>query len=175
MLERLDLAFADRERLIAQLREAVEQQRQFTADASHELKTPLTAIKANTSLLLSGSPTPEEYREATVEIDQSASAMSRLVQDLLLLARSDAGQLAREKTAFPLVEPIQRAAAQARKTAAAPISVEVPPDLIVIGHDDALTRLFANLLDNAARHTPADGSITVKATAGHGYRDDQRN
>lgn len=169
MLERLDLAFDERERLIARLREAVEQQRRFTADASHELKTPLTAIKANTSLLLSGSPTPEEYREATAEIDEAAGAMSRLVQDLLLLARSDAGQLAREKTPVPLAEPIQRAAAQVRKTSAAPIRVEAPPDLIVNGHEDALARLFSNLLDNAARHTPAEGSITVQATADHGF------
>jgi signal transduction histidine kinase len=169
MLARLDLAFDERERLIAQLREAVEQQRRFTADASHELKTPLTAIKANTSLLLSGSPTAEEYHEATAEIDEAAGAMSRLVQDLLLLARSDAGQVAREKTAVLLVEPIQRAAAQIRKTAAAPICVDVPPHLIVNGHEDALARLFANLLDNAARHTPADGAITVKASEDCGF------
>jgi signal transduction histidine kinase len=169
MLERLDLAFADRERLITQLREAVEQQRRFTADASHELKTPLTAIKANTSLLLSGSPTVEDYREASAEIDVAAGIMSRLVQDLLILARSDAGQLAREKTDVPLLAPIERAASQARKTSAAPICVDVPPGLIVNGQEDALVRLFSNLLDNAARHTPADGSITVHAGHENGF------
>jgi signal transduction histidine kinase len=162
MLERLDVAFYERERLISQLRDMVEQQRRFTADASHELKTPLTAIKANTSLLLSGNPSPEDYCEATREIDEAAGSMSRLVQDLLLLARSDAGQLALETAAVPVLEPVERAVEQVRKSSAAPITIDVPPDLVVQGHEDSLTRLFLNLLDNAARHTPSDGSITIR-------------
>jgi len=163
MLERLGTAFGERERLIAQLREMVERQRRFTADASHELKTPLTAIKANTSLLLSGSPDEHDYREATKEIDSAASLMARLVQDLLLLARSDAGQLVRESLPVPLVVPIARAVEQVRRGSAAHVCSEVPPDIVVSGEEDALTRLFANLLDNAARHTPENGSIRVRA------------
>jgi signal transduction histidine kinase len=75
MLERLDVAFQRMEAVL-------EQQRRFTADASHELKTPLTIIKANASLMLKGERTADAYRRAIATIDASADSMTKLVQDL---------------------------------------------------------------------------------------------
>jgi signal transduction histidine kinase len=164
MLARLEEAFATQQQLIARLRTLVEQQRRFTADASHELRTPLTAIKANASLTLSGDTRPEEWRRSMEEINTAASAMARLVDDLLLLARSDSGQLARDPIELPLRELVVQAIARVRAPDRAPITLGVEDEALTVhGCEDELTRLFSNLLENAARHTPADGTITVTA------------
>src|SRR5439155_15665589 len=110
MLGRLEETFQDQQRLVEQLRRLVEQQRRFTADASHELRTPLTVIKANTSLCKSGSPAPDDYRQSVEDIDRAADSMSRLVHDLLLLARSDGGQLGQNQIDLPVREALERAA-----------------------------------------------------------------
>src|SRR5262249_37324681 len=106
MTARLETAFG-------RLREAYEQQRRFTSDASHELRTPLTAIKANTSLALCGERTPAEYREALQAADEAADLMGRIVQDLLLLARSDAGELVMRREPTELEPVLRRALAVA--------------------------------------------------------------
>lgn len=167
MLARLEEAFGTKEKLIIRLSELIDQQRRFTADASHELRTPLTAIKANASLSLSSETDVDELRQAVREIDASATTMARLVEDLLLLARSDAGQLARNPIEIAIQEPVAQAIARVRLPERAPIVLNAPDDpLTVRGDEDELTRLFANLLDNALRHTPADGSITVTISNG---------
>src|SRR5205823_3751413 len=95
MIARLDAAFEA-------LRRAFDQQRRFTSDTSHELRTPLTAIKAHASLALARDRPPEAYRSALRLVNEAADLMARIVQDLLLLARSDAGQLALEWTQVPV-------------------------------------------------------------------------
>ena len=156
LLGRLETAFRQQERLIAQ-------QRRFTADASHELKTPLTIIQGNSSLALSGHPTEDENRQAMQEIGQAADTMSRLVRDLILLARSDAGQLGRHPIELLLREVLERAVARVPSAPAA-LSLHVADEtLSVPGNEEELVRLFTNLLTNAARHTPPDGQITITA------------
>ena len=82
--------------MLARLEEAFDRQRRFTADASHELRTPLSIIKANTSMALEH-PWPEDrYREFLAAIDTAAGRQSRIVEELLFLARADAGRLARD-------------------------------------------------------------------------------
>jgi len=157
MIARLEAAFH-------QLEQAYEQQRRFTADASHELRTPLTTIKANTSLALCGEPTPAEYREALEAADEAADTMNRIVQDLLLLARSDGGQLGLSLQPVSIREILTRAAALVSGEGSAPIEIEpIAPDLGVVGDSHHLVRLFVNLLENAVRHTPASGRITLSA------------
>ncbi len=159
LLGRLEGSFAAQQRLL-------EQQRRFTADASHELKTPLTIIKGNTSMALSGRPSENVYRESMQEIDEAADTMSHLVQDLLLLARSDGGQLGRNRIELPAREILERAISRVARTGVAPIRLCIPDEtLLVMGNEAELIRLFTNLLDNAARYTPSDGQITVSATA----------
>ena len=161
MLSRLQHSFAEQQVLI-------EQQRRFTGDASHELRTPLTIIKANTSLLLPGQPSLEDCREALEDIDRAANAMTRLVQDLLLLTRSDGGQLGRNAVLMPVSDVLENAAQSVRKGEYAPVQIESEsPHLTLRGNPDELTRLFANLLENAARYTPQDGQIRVTAAAQH--------
>jgi two-component system OmpR family sensor kinase len=146
------------------LAKSYEEQRRFTGDASHELRTPLARIKGSTSLALLGPHSIDDYREALAVADDAADAMSRIVQDLLLLARADAGQLPLRLQPAALEEVIQRAILALRGRPGAPIHLRLSAaGLEVAGDSDHLTRLLVNLLENALRHTPADGAITVAA------------
>jgi heavy metal sensor kinase len=167
MLGRLEEAFARLER-------AYEQQRRFAGDASHELRTPLTVIKANTSLALRGNRSAEEYRRALEAADRAADMTTGIVQNLLLLARSDSGRLDLDLQPAPLREILERAAEAAITTGPenAPLhwdlgseEEEAQAAFWVLGDPHHLVRLFTNLLENAARHTPPDGRITLRARA----------
>ena len=166
LLGRLEGAFKQQEQLL-------EQQRRFTADASHELKTPLTIIKGHTSLTLSGadenSAAAAPYRQSLQEIDRAADSMSHLVQDLLLLARSDGGQLGRNPINLLLRELLERAisAASVHSGAKAVLTVE-DEGLCISGNETELIRLFANLVENAIRYTPETGSVSVNACRENG-------
>ncbi|MEO7714708.1 MAG: ATP-binding protein [Capsulimonas sp.] len=157
LLGRLETAFERQE-------QAFQQQQRFTADASHELRTPLTIIKANTSLALTSSRTEEQLRKTLQTVDSAADRMNRIVQDLLLLARSDAGQLSYDLRPVALAEIVEQALPAVQGANHAPVSVRLnPPDALVCGQPDALVRLLSNLLENAARYTPQDGQITVSS------------
>ena len=158
MLGRLEEAFV-------RLTQAYEQQQRFTADASHELRTPLTTIKANTSLALLA-PRTETDRRALEAIDKAADRTIRLVQDLLLLARADAGEMRLSRASLRVSDLLAEAAEMAPGLA---ITVEVSdPALAVSGDADALGRLMGNLIANAARHTPPGGHITLRGFAEDG-------
>jgi signal transduction histidine kinase len=159
MLGRLEQAFTHQARTL-------EQQRRFTADASHELRTPLTIIKANTSLALEEERSNAEYRRALAAADRAADTTTRIVQDLLLLARGDAGQLRLDRHPTRFGEVLERAAESFRVPASPPISVQLSdPSLMAPADPHHLLRLFNNLLENAVRHTPRTGRITISAFA----------
>jgi two-component system, OmpR family, sensor kinase len=153
MLRALDAARAEREG-------AMQKQREFVADASHELRTPLTSVLANLELLQASlaSPGQAEDREVVDSALRSSKRMSRLVSDLLLLARADAGRLDRHSRCN-LAEVAGDAAAEAAPLMGArTLTVDNGRPLRVEGSPDELHRLVLNLLDNASRHTP-DGSL----------------
>lgn len=158
MSERLQEAFS-------RLELSVEEQRRFTADASHELRTPLTTIKANTSLTLRGARSVEEYREALQAVDTAANVMDRLIRDLLLLARSDDGQLLIKQDSVRISDVLDAAVSMAAPSPEqAGVQVEVAePALAAIGDKHHLVRLVLNLLENALRHTPSAGSVKLTA------------
>lgn len=160
--------------LLARLEESFEQQRRFTADASHELRTPLAAIKGDVSLALSPGDgalrSAEEYRQALVNVSGAADRMERIVQDLLLLARSDGHHLPMDLQLLDINDILRRTARTVQNTLnhseRATITVQATPSgngasLQVVGDPHYLERLFGNLLENAVRHTPPDGSITL--------------
>ena len=150
--------------MLARLEEAFDRQRRFTADASHELRTPLSIVKANTSLALEH-PWPEDrYREFLAAIDTAAGRQSRIVEELLFLARADAGGLARDVGPVCLIEALEEAAEAVSRPDRPCIRLEsIDPALMVPGSGSELTRLFTNLLENAVRHTPPEGTVTVSA------------
>jgi signal transduction histidine kinase len=153
MLHALDEARTETEAALAR-------QREFLADASHELRTPLTSVLANLELLemeLEGEP-----REAAASALRSSRRMRRLVADLLLLARADAGRAAPH---FPvdLSEVVAEAAGELEPVSRGHlISVAAEPGAEVEGARDELHRLTLNLLENALRHT--DPGTAVEAT-----------
>jgi signal transduction histidine kinase len=139
---------------------ALTRQREFVADASHELRTPLTSVLANLELLeeeLTG-----EQRDTAASALRSSRRMRRLVADLLLLARADAGRQAPHQP-VDLSEVVTDAAAELEPVAGDhEISVAAPPGAHVDGARDELHRLVLNLMENALRHT--DPGTAVEAT-----------
>jgi signal transduction histidine kinase len=159
MLGRLNGAFEEQKRVLERLR-------RFTADASHELKTPLTIIKGETSLALSRAEGVAATRDALCEIDAAANTMSALVQDLLLLARSDGGQMGRNRIEMLVQEVLADAIRQTPKHQERNIVVDIAPEeLSIVGNEGELARLFRNLLDNAVRYTRPRATITLTARA----------
>jgi heavy metal sensor kinase len=158
MFERLQTAFA-------QLEDSVRQQRRFTADASHELRTPLTTVRANADWALRKGRSVGEYEEALRSIVQAADRTDQLIESLLCLARSDSERLALEQRQLSLQELLRKViAATPHDVAAASISLDLSdPMLGVFGSAEQLERVFMNLLQNALRHTPADGAIRLSA------------
>ncbi len=156
MLRSLDAARGERE-------EAMQRQREFVADASHELRTPLTSVLANLELLQAsmGSVDQEEDREIVDSALRSSRRMGRLVGDLLLLARADAGRLDAHRRC-DLAEIAGDAAAEAAPLIGErELRIDNERPLRVQGSTDELHRMVLNLLDNAARHTPARALIEL--------------
>jgi two-component system OmpR family sensor kinase len=139
----------------------LERQREFVADASHELRTPLTSILANLELLeadLQG-----EDREIAASALRSSRRMRRLVADLLLLARADAGREARRES-VDFADSVREAVAEAMSISADhTISVHIPDDasFVLNGAPDDLHRLALNLVENALAHTPPGTLVDV--------------
>jgi signal transduction histidine kinase len=156
MLRSLDAARAEREG-------AMQKQREFVADASHELRTPLTSVLANLELLQAslGGPGQVEDREVVDSALRSSRRMSRLVGDLLLLARADAGRLDKHHRC-DLAEIAGDAAAEAAPLMGdRTLTIDNDRPLRVEGSSDELHRMVLNLLDNAAHHTPAGSTIEL--------------
>ena len=156
LLERLNASFQRQAQIL-------EQQRRFTADASHELKSPLTVIQGTASQLSYGGFSEAEVQQAASEIAGAATGMARLVQDLLLLAHADEGRLGQNKITVLAREVLEQAIARTARTGF-PICLQIAEEsLAFCGNEDELTRLFANLLQNAVQAAPPTGDITVSA------------
>ena len=157
MLRSLDAARREREA-------AMKKQREFVADASHELRTPLTSVLANLELLEASlhQPREEEERAMVDSALRSSRRMSRLVSDLLLLARADAGRAGRHRLC-DLAEVAGNAAVEIAPTLVEhELTVENEVPLDVQGNPDELHRMVLNLLDNAAQHTPPGSAIELR-------------
>jgi two-component system OmpR family sensor kinase len=141
--------------------------RRFAADASHELRTPLAAIRGYAELALRNrEPVPEDVTHALRRVEAESARMSVLVDELLLLARLDAGRpLAQEPV--DLTRLAIDATSDARVAAQSHRWLLELPDvpLMVRGDESRLRQVLANLLGNAAKHTPADSTVTVGVAA----------
>jgi signal transduction histidine kinase len=134
-------------------------QRDFVADASHELRTPLTSILANLELL--ESELAGEQKEIAGSALRSSRRMRRLVADLLLLARADAGRQAPRRT-VDLATVAREAAAEVEPlTEGRQVTVDAPLSVSLAAVPDDLHRVALNLIENALIHTPAGTPVTV--------------
>ncbi len=148
--------------MLSQLGAAYQAQRRLVADASHELRTPLTTIRGNLALLQREPPiSPDDRAAVLTDTAEETERMSRLVNDLLLLARADAGRpLQRGPVRVrPLMEELCRQAEVLGPDHG--IECDTGPDLVVTGDRDALKQVLLILLDNALRFTPRGGTVSL--------------
>ena len=143
-------------------------QRDFVANVSHELKTPLTSVQGFAQAILDGTAdTPEARKQAAQIIYDEAGRMHRMALDLLDLARFEAGTADLKMSSVdmgPLLRGvIEKFALQAQK-AGVNLQMDVPSDLpLLIGDGDRLAQVFTNLVDNALKYTPTKGHVTLSA------------
>lgn len=145
--------------------EAWNRQRRFAADASHELKTPLTVIMSNAGLIAASlKPTDSEDKRRIAYIQAEAGRMKQLVEELLFLARSDAERLTAEKTHLDLSFLIESCALNFEPVAfdqGKLIETDVEPDLMIDGEEAKLRQLAEILLDNACKYSEPGSMIRV--------------
>ncbi|MCL5743518.1 MAG: ATP-binding protein [Acidobacteria bacterium] len=150
---------------LARLERSFEQLRRFTSDAAHELRTPLTAIRSVGEVGLQKNADRSYYREVIASMLEESSRLGRLVDGLLLVARADSGQVQLERTELSALE-------LARETATLlDVLAEEKGQTVSIQGDEAarvhadraiLRQVLVNLLDNAIKYSPQEGSITVR-------------
>ena len=146
--------------------------RDFVANVSHELKTPLTSIQGFSTAILDGTASdPDAIRRAASVINEEVERMRRLVEGLLDLARLDVGQAALHRLPTDLAAVLRSIADKfSLRAAEKQITLRAEIDALptVIADADRLAQVFTNLLDNAITHTPAGGRVTVAARANTG-------
>jgi two-component system phosphate regulon sensor histidine kinase PhoR len=155
---------------MTELRRLENLRRELVANVSHELKTPLAAIKGYAETLRLGAVhDPENNLHFVRRIEEQADRLHELILDILQIARLESGQQAFEFVDVPLAEVIEQGCEQFAETAAArqvSLSAELPPrELTVWADDEGVRTILSNLIDNALKYTPAGGSVAVRAAA----------
>jgi two-component system OmpR family sensor kinase len=159
--------------LLGRLEASFVQQRRFMADASHELRTPTAILRSEADVTLAQTHrTEEEYRAAVTIMRDAARRLTRIVDDLFLLARADSGNLVARREPIYLEELVHDATRAVRPLAdARSVRVELSEavEAPFEGDADLLGRLLLNLLDNAIKHSPAGGSVEVGMSRRNGH------
>jgi heavy metal sensor kinase len=157
---------------LSRLERAFAQLRKFTADASHELRTPLTALRSVGEVGLRNERDVAGHREVIGSMLEEVDRLTRLVDTLLLLARSDGGALPLARSVLSLPELAHEAVNTLAVLAEEKhLKVEIVPgeQVHVAGDRTLLRQVLVNLVHNAIRHSPASGTITVTITATEGF------
>ena len=151
--------------LVARLRSALRTQRQFMADASHELRTPVSIIRSASDVALSRDHRDEgEYRDTLKIVSDQSSRIGQLVADMLVLARADSGGYPIRATDVDLSEVVDDCRRAVRVLAAergVQIQSTATTETPMHGDEDLLRRLVINLLSNAIEYSPAGGSVSI--------------
>jgi heavy metal sensor kinase len=157
--------------MIARLESSFKRIAEFTADASHELKTPLCALRGEAEVLLSRGRTPEEYQEGLAHFIERFDQLNRMINDLTLLSKFDSSQVELEMIPLRLDFLIQgicnffRVLADQKKIT---LEVNSIQEIIVRGDRTRLQQLFTNLIDNAIKFTPEGGAIHITVEKNNG-------
>ena len=146
--------------------------REFLANVSHELKTPLTSVQGFSQAMIDGAlDKPEDYAEAARIINDEAVRMRGLVDDLLYLSQVEAGQVVLQDEAINPMDLLRETGERfSRRADQAGVAIDVVPGATPLLHADPrrLEQALANLVDNAVRHTPFGGKITLGSAANNG-------
>lgn len=152
--------------LLDRLENAFVQQRRFMADASHELRTPAAIIRAEADITLTRPHRDEdEYRASVGVVLDASRRLTRIVDDLFLMARADAGHLTvRDEPLYleEIVDDATRAMAQVGEARGVRVELRHMTQAPLRGDADLLGRVFLNLLDNAIKHSPRGGAVIVE-------------
>ena len=160
-VRRLAQAFDE---MLDRIDETLARERQFTGDAAHELRTPLTILKGELEVALRRERPAAAYREAMVSMAQEVDRLVRLVEDLLVLARADEGEVPLDLRPLPVEGLVRWAEAHFRGAAqkkAIILEAEGTGSPTVLGDADRLRQLLTNLIDNAIAYTPAGGTVRL--------------
>ena len=144
--------------MLARIGAAAQQEREFVSNASHELRTPLAILKAEIDVALYADSTPEDWHFALVSAGEEADRLSRLAENLLLIARGEEGAPVAELEALELCAFAERIAARFD----AEVGVTIDPGLRVLAQPVALDRAVTNLIDNAVRYGAEPIEITTR-------------
>lgn len=157
--------------LLARLESSFREQQRFVADASHELRTPLAILRGETDVALTQPRSLDEYKSSLTLIKDEAERLSRIVEDLFILARQPFEARAIKKEPMNLREIVGECARAAQVLAAQKdlhLTVDAKSPVTLTGDDELVKRLVLNLLDNAVKYTPEGGEISVKLTQQNG-------
>lgn len=155
--------------MLERLENLVDAQRRFTADAAHDLRTPLTVIRSDIEITLRRERSAAEYRQTLERLRDEVIRLTRLAEDLLTLSRLEAG-LSNPFETFVLAEALEAIIpthAQAAAQKGLDFYSEIPANLLVHGDAGLITRAISNLLSNAITYTE-HGKTGIKATSGNG-------
>lgn len=152
--------------VLGRLQESFERLKRFTSDASHEMRTPLTAMRSVGEVALHDHLQSDEYREVIGSMLEEGDHLTRLLESLLSLARADRGQAPPPRIVIDAssiareVGELMRSLTEERDQA---LSIDAEAPLMVLAEPDMLRQAMVNLLDNATKYTPTGGTIRIHA------------
>ena len=156
--------------MLARLESAFNRQRRFLADASHELRTPLTIMNLEVGRVLSGHRTSDEYQHALQTVDAESNRMSRLVNELMVLARMDAGQTALNLEDLDLsdvtVEAVERISPLAERQKVI-LEISEMPEMIIRGDRQYLIQMISNLIEHGLKYSGAGQKVLIETGLKH--------
>lgn len=140
--------------------------RQFSGDASHELRTPLTILRGETEVTLRWAKTPEEFQDMLRSNMEEIDRMERIIESLLMLAKSEIGELALEMKEHSLSDLVQELYLQGRilgepKNITVDLDLQVSEEMRIKGDELRLRQMFLNLISNGIKYTPEGGALKI--------------
>jgi two-component system OmpR family sensor kinase len=157
--------------LLARLEQSFHSLRRFTADASHELRSPLTLIRTEVDVALAKPRQPDEYLRVLRNVQDEVEHMSRVIDQLLILAQADAGNLNLLRSEVDVADFVEETAARWQSVAEAQgvtLEVEAPPTGVMDADPVLLRTVIDNLVDNAIRYSPTLAPVTLTAQRSDG-------
>jgi signal transduction histidine kinase len=154
--------------MLARLEAAFAQARRFSADASHELKTPLTVLRGEIEVALRSARDPAEYQRVLTSVLEEVESMARLVDDLLLLSRADAGALRWDVAPVEMDRLLEEVAKEGEilgRGKEVQVRILGLEPLVVRGDGQRLKQLLRNLVDNGVKYTPPGGKVCLALRA----------
>lgn len=152
--------------MLSRLEESFQKIKQFSGDASHELRTPLTILKGETEVALRWAKTADEYRNVLESNIEEIHRMERILEDLLLLAKSEAGELPLQNARLSLSDLLQELYLQTNmlgetKNIPVELHLKVDGEVRIVGDELRLRQMLLNLIVNAIKYTPEGGRVDI--------------